>query len=1434
MTAIGSLRVELELADGSFTTRVIRAGTTLQQLENQLRKGVVAVRTLDSSMTSFGGGLRDMVVTLGLARAAVENLYNVFGRWLTSIVRVNAEVERSITLLKNMSQASTEVERTRQARREFEELLTLSSQAPFRLETLTNAFVKMRAAGIEPAAGQLRSLADAVAAMGGTDDQFSRAAVAIQQMAGKGVISMEELRQQLGEAVPRALELMARSMNMTVASFVQKVSQGQVEARTALASLSAEFNRTFGGSAIAQMDTFNGKLVQLQTAWTRFSLVVGGEPGSGGFFDSTKAFLQQLTDILNSQDAQDFGARLNRNLSELTKSLTEGVRVLVDWSGAIEQAARALLVFWAAVRGYAILSGFLVALNALRLRLLTLPLELAAATTALNGFRNAAAGAAAASFTSRIASFTAGILEFGSALFGAVSRLGVFSRLLIGIGSGGLIVAALSLIGAAFDFVRGKANDAAEAVERFKEGASDKETLKQVESRINAIDDEIAAERALAEEKRQQLERDKASRYNPIGNRVRTLSQYGGAEANPSAARELQQMLEARETSIKEHNDRVIRLLNEQAVLRAQLEGANEDRRERAAEQFASRELARLQGQIRQITNVYDQQANDIAKRRAALSQQNLSSTEKEAADLGLNNEKLELNKKLYDSQIKALDEYIKTIEERREKAADNEKRNFDVTLKRVRELRDQIERERAAGNLNGDIVLLTANAENNIKVAQNEIARMNGRIAEMKATIAGTNPELAQMEVLLADLGRLKGLPPDLQDQLRKVAEDFGKAKNELTLFQKTAAGVRQIKTGLDKAAAEVAFFKEKLEDIDLPDEERKFVQFERAMLAAFENVAAAADVIPDKINEIRNAMLDAIDAARQSANLSILTNYLEGQAGDLAKLAPKGSQERLSAKVEILRKEYERARGVAIRTLSGDELVAALNKADERFRTKSALAAQQNGKEAESAGRKTANMLETLQARVAELGDELNNGAGEWAKYSAKLGEAGSSTAAGQQILSWAKQVDELTKKVETAQTAWSALKNLARQGDEGRNELTSTLEILRDGGDLAGIDAPYLQAAARARRAIEDLRRVGVDRGRLTEAEQLRMSGLEGFAQNQLADQVKNWRQAQRQMRESLAETNADRRRIALENLDIEEKALRASIQANVKNAQDRMELEERLAEFIKTKREQIARDTEGPIAKMMRDWGNLSDNIESSFARAFDGMTDALTEFVMTGKLSFTSLANSLIRDLIRISIRAAASGIFNLLKPGGGGMDLLTSVGGWIGSFFSGGGTAAGASSGLSAHTGAIVGKGGKAITISDSLLAGAQRYHKGSLRPDELPAILQKGEAVFTADQLAELGRLNRSYEFVERSLGAINSALTAPMSAMPSMPAAPMSGAGGMAPPVTVNIINQSGQQLEATAGTPRMDIEGMIVDVVVSNIQRPGRMRDAVKGVV
>jgi lambda family phage tail tape measure protein len=76
-------------------------------------------------------------------------------------------------------------------------------------------------------------------------------------------------------------------------------------------------------------------------------------------------------------------------------------------------------------------------------------------------------------------------------------------------------------------------------------------------------------------------------------------------------------------------------------------------------------------------------------------------------------------------------------------------------------------------------------------------------------------------------------------------------------------------------------------------------------------------------------------------------------------------------------------------------------------------------------------------------------------------------------------------------------------------------------------------------------------------------------------------------------------------------------------------------------------------------------NVFRQTERLVSNAFQGMEDALVNFVTTGKLSFGDLAKSILADLARMEIKAAMSSIF-----GKGGLDLASLLKGGSGTFAS--------------------------------------------------------------------------------------------------------------------------------------------------------------------
>lgn len=113
------------------------------------------------------------------------------------------------------------------------------------------------------------------------------------------------------------------------------------------------------------------------------------------------------------------------------------------------------------------------------------------------------------------------------------------------------------------------------------------------------------------------------------------------------------------------------------------------------------------------------------------------------------------------------------------------------------------------------------------------------------------------------------------------------------------------------------------------------------------------------------------------------------------------------------------------------------------------------------------------------------------------------------------------------------------------------------------------------------------------------------------------------------------------------------------------------------------------------KYRKNVGTVADQVEGVMTNAFSSMEDALVKFAMTGKLSFTDMANSIIADLIRMQVRMSITN--NIVAAGGFG-GILSGIAGWFGGGESTtstvGGSDAAASLATAAHGGAFD-QGGK-------------------------------------------------------------------------------------------------------------------------------------------
>lgn len=264
-----------------------------------------------------------------------------------------------------------------------------------------------------------------------------------------------------------------------------------------------------------------------------------------------------------------------------------------------------------------------------------------------------------------------------------------------------------------------------------------------------------------------------------------------------------------------------------------------------------------------------------------------------------------------------------------------------------------------------------------------------------------------------------------------------------------------------------------------------------------------------------------------------------------------------------------------------------------------------------------------------------------------------------------------------------------------------------------------------------------------------------------------------------------------------------------------------------------REELSKDMFAGAVRGARkfgaEYGDMAAQVEGFTSQMGQTISNTLADAFMKGKFSAYDFFNSLISYAAQAASNAFIGQIF-------GGL------GNVFGGLFSGGGYVGMAESAVNAipgfagvfHSGGVVGTvpadGFRALPAS--AFAGAPRFHSGGglgLGANEYPAVLLRGERVLNPEE-------TRAYNAGQRSMVSGLPNLNALFSSFPSSQvmadyarlsgellrdaaASRRTGAASM-PEITVNVINQTGQNVEAQT-EKRQDSNGnMNLDIIITQV--------------
>lgn len=214
---------------------------------------------------------------------------------------------------------------TEKAAQEFQWLRQEADRLGLSYVDLTNEYSKFAVAINQSPqlAGKARELflpfAEAGRVLNLTADDISGVLVAITQMASKGTVSMEELRQQLGDRLVGAFEQMAKALGLSGKELAKLVASGDLAASTALPRLAEQLHKTFGPGVAQSAQTLSAEMARFQNTVADMQASFA----NGGFADALTESLRDLNEYFKSDEGRKFFEQLGAAAGIAVKALAQ-------------------------------------------------------------------------------------------------------------------------------------------------------------------------------------------------------------------------------------------------------------------------------------------------------------------------------------------------------------------------------------------------------------------------------------------------------------------------------------------------------------------------------------------------------------------------------------------------------------------------------------------------------------------------------------------------------------------------------------------------------------------------------------------------------------------------------------------------------------------------------------------------------------------------------------------------------------------------------------------------------------------------------------------------------------------------------------------------------------------------------------------------------
>ena len=278
---------------------------------------VASTQSMSEKLREFGGSLLQTGVAVSMLGIPLGEL------GLKSIQTAGMFEQAQIAFTTLLGSAS-------KAQDFLKKLVEFAIATPFEIPGLMDASKRLLAMGfsIDQLLPMLRTLGDAVSAVGAGDAGIKRITLAFGEMQARGTVAMKEMNQLAMLGIP-AMDILAKKLDMTHAELMSAIKKRTIDAATAIPLLLEGLNEKFGGMMQAQATTLLGMWSNVADALTKTLNAIGQQ-----ILPFAKGFVDQMYVVLSGV----------QSLAEMFGRLPEPVKVFILSLAGITAIAGPLLV----------------------------------------------------------------------------------------------------------------------------------------------------------------------------------------------------------------------------------------------------------------------------------------------------------------------------------------------------------------------------------------------------------------------------------------------------------------------------------------------------------------------------------------------------------------------------------------------------------------------------------------------------------------------------------------------------------------------------------------------------------------------------------------------------------------------------------------------------------------------------------------------------------------------------------------------------------------------------------------------------------------------------------------------------------------------------------------------------------------------------------